>query len=384
MAVTTCMCLHDLQLLSACPVPTPLGTSCSSLHLTRNTSTVQMQVGHMDEDQRLSSHAQDRESSMQASAAPGAVAALTSGSNAVAGGDTNAPSSHIAGGDSIMTDTAAKEEAIPTEHASGAVVVEESATPGMGAEADSGTSEVQATQAASAAASTTKKADANLKVWKPFSGMPPRIPDLPDSFYNPTAGQLRAAQAGQSSRLKSMGVGTDFSTRKQREDEQREKELARIRRYPKTIIRVRFHDRHQIETIFPSSSTIKSVYNFVKAALNEETRAEPFLLYTPPRTEYKLTDKQVEGKSLLDLQLAPSSVLLVRFSRDTLNDSNKTAPLKAELLELAQDLPQAPTFDRTAEQAKGDSSEKPDDGKGKGKTLGEGKVPKWLQKAVKK
>lgn len=30
-----------------------------------------------------------------------------------------------------------------------------------------------------------------------------------------------------------MGVGTDFSTRKQREDEQREKELARIRRYPK-------------------------------------------------------------------------------------------------------------------------------------------------------
>ena len=57
--------------------------------------------------------------------------------------------------------------------------------------------------------------------------------DLPDSFYNPTAGQLRAAQAGQSSRLKSMGVGTDFSTRKQREDEQREKELARIRRYPK-------------------------------------------------------------------------------------------------------------------------------------------------------
>lgn len=65
-------------------------------------------------------------------------------------------------------------------------------------------------------------------------------------------------------------------------------------------------------------------------------------------------------------------------------DSNKTAPLKAELLELAQDLPQAPTFDQTAEQTKGDSLEKPDDGKGKGKTLGEGKVPKWLQNAVKK
>ena len=178
MAVTTCMCLHDLQLLSACPVPTPLRTSCSSLQLT--TSSVQMQVGHMDVDQRLPSHAQDSESSMQASAAPAADAAPTSGStarsdDAVAGGDTNASSSHIAGGDSIMTETAAKEEAIPTEQASDALGVEESAAPGMGAEADSGTSEVQATQAAPAAASATKKADANLRVWKPFSGMPPRI-----------------------------------------------------------------------------------------------------------------------------------------------------------------------------------------------------------------
>lgn len=100
----------------------------------------------------------------------------------------------------------------------------------------------------------------------------------------------------------------------------------------------------------------------------------------------------------------------MRFSKDTLNgelasaqcyqavhafkgaepcmssdlDSNKTAPLKAELLELAQDLPQAPSFDHTAEQARSDSSETPDDSKGKGKTLGEAKVPKWLQKAVKK
>ena len=72
------------------------------------------------------------------------------------------------------------------------------------------------------------------------------------------------------------------------------------------------------------------------------------------------------------------------LSTHSVVDSNKTAPLKAELLELAQDLPQAPTFDQTAEHAQSDASEKPDDGKGKGKTLGEGKVPKWLQKAVKK
>lgn len=40
---------------------------------------------------------------------------------------------------------------------------------------------------------------------------------------------------------------------------------------------------------------------------------------SPPRTEYKPTDPKVEGKSLLDLQLAPSSALLIRFSKETLN-----------------------------------------------------------------
>lgn len=143
---------------------------------TRNTSTGRTQFGPMDEDQRLSSRIQDSESSMRASAAP----APTSGSaarsdDAIAGGNASAPRSRNTGPDSIMTDAAMDDEAAPMAQASEPPVVEQSAAPGTGTDANPGTSEAQATQAASAAASTTKKADANLKVWKPFSGMPPRI-----------------------------------------------------------------------------------------------------------------------------------------------------------------------------------------------------------------
>lgn len=59
------------------------------------------------------------------------------------------------------------------------------------------------------------------------------IAELPDSYYNPTAGELRAAHSGQTNRLKSLGVDTNFSTKVQRDKEAREKETKRINRYPK-------------------------------------------------------------------------------------------------------------------------------------------------------
>lgn len=57
--------------------------------------------------------------------------------------------------------------------------------------------------------------------------------ELPDSYYNPTAGQLRAAHAGQTNKLKSLGVDTNFTTKKQRDQEAKDREQARIRRHPK-------------------------------------------------------------------------------------------------------------------------------------------------------
>lgn len=130
----------------------------------------------------------------------------------------------------------------------------------------------------------------------------------------------------------------------------------------------------------------------------------------PPRIDYKLTDPQVKGKSLLDLQMAPSVVFLVRWQNTSLNgmwlssnlisyvckgadvswngwtDANKVAPIRPDLLALAEELPKPPSFDPTPEELAAEEKAKSEaigDGKedssGKGKTLGGAKAPKWLK-----
>ena len=120
--------------------------------------------------------------------------------------------------------------------------------------------------------------------------------DLPDSYYQPSANDLRMAHAGQTNRLKALGVDASFSTRKQRDADARKKEEKRVNRFPRvgrailvhiarldllspqTTIRIRFADRTQLETSFPSSRTLQSVYDFVKQSLNEQWRETPFAL----------------------------------------------------------------------------------------------------------
>lgn len=59
------------------------------------------------------------------------------------------------------------------------------------------------------------------------------VAELPESYYTPTPGQLRAAYAGQSNQLKKMGVDVNFSSRAQREKEERERQQQRASRWPK-------------------------------------------------------------------------------------------------------------------------------------------------------
>jgi tether containing UBX domain for GLUT4 len=69
-------------------------------------------------------------------------------------------------------------------------------------------------------------------------------------------------------------------------------------------------------------------------------------------------------------------------------DSEKLAPIKPELLELATDFPKPPSFDPTPEELAAEEKSKAeamkDDGDGKdssgrGKMLGGAKAPKWLK-----
>lgn len=43
---------------------------------------------------------------------------------------------------------------------------------------------------------------------------------------------------------------------------------------------------------------------------------------TPPRQEFAKTDAKLKGKSLMDLQLTPSSVFYIKFSDESLNRSS--------------------------------------------------------------
>jgi tether containing UBX domain for GLUT4 len=141
-------------------------------------------------------------------------------------------------------------------------------------------------------------------------------------------------------------------------------------------IRIRFHNQMQLEKSFPSTSKIKAVYAFVRECLNDDTKPikfvlceldssraqSPILTYRgadqPPARELKVSDATVRDKTLIELELAPSSVLLLRFLSSELNgeqsimqhhgfrtevphtqDRETLPPLQPSILGAAEDFP---------------------------------------------
>jgi tether containing UBX domain for GLUT4 len=93
----------------------------------------------------------------------------------------------------------------------------------------------------------------------------------------------------------------------------------------------------QLETTFASSDTIKSVAAFLRSSLKEDMKSNKFILcslplkldwramlmqnadQSPPKREFRVSDPEIKGKTLFELQLAPSSVLQVRFLDDSID-----------------------------------------------------------------
>jgi len=151
-------------------------------------------------------------------------------------------------------------------------------------------------------------------------------------------------------------------------------ERARRERWPLTRIRVRFPDRTQLERVFPSTDRIKSVYAFVRELLRDDVKPVKFILYqSPPKRDFKVSDPKVKGLSLTELELAPSSVLLLRFEEDRLNHVHITAPLLPEILAQAVDLPIPVDSERPTQASSATSPFSVP------KILGEKKIPKWLK-----
>ena len=216
------------------------------------------------------------------------------------------------------------------------------------------------------------------KVYKPPTAtLPLSVPNLPDSYFTPTASDLKAAQATLSARTQAI-VNAPLQLRVAREAE----EKAKRERWPNTTIRVKFPDRTQLEKTFLSTDKIRSIYAFVRSSLRDDIKPIKFILYqTPPKRDLKVSDPKVRDLTLAQLQLAPSSVLMLRFEDESLNSTHIPAPLLPFMLEQAIDLPAPPRFDVEQQaQLSEDFGSTPRSGA----QPAERKIPKWLKAGLKK
>ncbi|KAF9000742.1 hypothetical protein BDQ17DRAFT_1307839 [Cyathus striatus] len=237
-----------------------------------------------------------------------------------------------------------------------------------------------APESSSSATSSIPRTDPSFVVYRP-SNLPATSPPPPlsDDYFTPTASDLKAAQATLTARTRAL-VDAPLELRATREAKEREKR----ERWPQTRIRIRFSDRTQLEKVFPSTDKIRSVYAFVRGCLREDVKPIKFILYqSPPKRDLKVSDPEVRDLSLAQLQLAPSSILLLRFEDESLNHINVPAPLSSPVLSQAIDLPLHKPID--------DSSSSPDINRllvpqpqqsVKGTT--DKKLPKWFKLGQKK
>jgi len=215
----------------------------------------------------------------------------------------------------------------------------------------------------------------DFKLFKPVTRPVTSLAPLPDDYFTPTPMDLKAAQATMSARTQAL-TNAPLQLRAVREAELK----AKRDRWPETTIRIRFPDQSQLEKVFPSTNKIKSVYAFVRACLREDIKPIKFILYqSPPKRDLKVSDPLVRDVTLAELQLAPSSILLLRFDDEKLNHSHVPAPLAPEILSQAVDLPVPPhPVVMEANNIKFESipstATKPDGSK----------IPKWLKLAHKK
>lgn len=216
----------------------------------------------------------------------------------------------------------------------------------------------------------------DFNVYKP-SNVSVAAQSFPDEYFTPTAAELKDAQTTLSARTQAL-VNAPLQLRATREAA----EKAKRDRWPQTTIRVRFTDRTQLEKIFPSTDKIRSVYAFVRNCLREDVKPIKFILYqSPPKRDLKVSDPKVRDLNLTELQLAPSSILLLRFEDEALNHTDVPPPLASSILSQAMDLP-IPTSQ--AELPTSSSSKGAHSAQSKTSQSTEKKVPKWLKLGQKK
>ncbi|WWC90819.1 uncharacterized protein L201_005756 [Kwoniella dendrophila CBS 6074] len=269
----------------------------------------------------------------------------------------------------------------------------------------------------------TKQEDVNMnddiQVYNPISQTSTPRTELDEQFFEPTLSDVQSHHSSVLSRNKKLNEAP-LLTSKFRDAEKAEKEKLKKEKWPNTTIRIKFSDGTIIQHVFPSSSPIQPVYDFIRIALNEQVISKPFILYQPPKTKYpehpipsittsskaktnyaktsiippanyghikgSTNIRGLQGgtgsktETLYELGLVPQSVLLIRWEDDDeLNASSYPAPIKDHLKAHSQPLP--PSVPRESSSSASGTTQSPI-GSGTGTKPGEKKIPKWLQKGL--
>ncbi|KAI8340260.1 hypothetical protein BC941DRAFT_419938 [Chlamydoabsidia padenii] len=146
--------------------------------------------------------------------------------------------------------------------------------------------------------------DRQVQVFSPPANAPSQAQEVPESFYKLDSNQVAKLYKAQVAHRQNL-ENSPLKTQKMRNAE----ELERMKKYPKTTIRVRFPDHTILQAVFESKETVAALYEFIGSTLATPERA--FLLCLPPRQ--KLTEPEV---SLYKAGLAPASnVMFVWLDR---------------------------------------------------------------------
>jgi len=151
----------------------------------------------------------------------------------------------------------------------------------------------------------------DMKVLRAVGDKNPADMVIPEHFFTVTAVDIaRATEGGSESTLT-----TEYMRQKQ--------ELARRRKYQKTLIRVQFPDGMLVQATFSPREQVRHLYEEVRGCINDHAR--PFTLSLGAQ---KL---QQPNRSLWDAQLVPSALLHFRWQEIKSSD-DMSAIIRDELL----------------------------------------------------
>jgi len=168
---------------------------------------------------------------------------------------------------------------------------------------------------------------------------------FPPEFYELSSEEIKAhLKSIQHRKKREENAPLKTSAMRQKE----EKEL--MNKHPKTMIRIKFPDRYQLQIVFWTTETIQTLYEILNSHLQTE---KDFYLYTTPPLR-KLSDL---SQTFWNAKLTPASVVYISFPEYTHANPNSTSVsgsstpatpstttlLKPETVSLREPFPTAPS-----------------------------------------